>query len=201
MCAVVILALVVDSVAYAKFHGHQDDRLHVVWTRTTGVFSWGPGAVRVPPGFSYEKLHGIDTLMGRFISEDGRLVLEYDIGELAGEHGGMGNSETLREGSRVKVGSATYVNREGQTKRFFKVSFPDNGCANFYLESSSEKDAAVIDSIATSFRPLGWTPPFLRPLLPEMLRSDCRYRVEWPKSFLNGVDWLADSVDHLMGQR
>jgi hypothetical protein len=88
--------------------------------------------------------------------------------------------ETLIEGSRVRFGSVTLDDGKGGKEYFFKVSFPDASCANFYLESTSEKDAAFIQFIARSFRPRGWLPSFLRPLLPEVLRSDCRYRVKLP---------------------
>ena len=88
--------------------------------------------------------------------------------------------ETLIEGSRVRFGSVAHDDEKGGKEYFFKVSFPDASCANFYLESTSEKDAAIIEFIARSFRPRGWVPSFLRPLLPEVLRSDCRYRVRLP---------------------
>ena len=136
----------------------------------------------MPAGFSYAPLNGIDTLMGRFTSEDGSLVVEHDIGELAGEHGGMGNLETLTEGSRVRFGSVVDSDERGGKTYFSKVSFPDAGCANFYLESTREKDVALIRFIARSFRPKGWVPSFLRPLMPEVLRSDCRYRIKLPGS-------------------
>jgi hypothetical protein len=118
--------------------------------------------------------------MGRFTSEDGRLVIEHDIGQLAAEHGGIGNMETLIEGSRVRLGSVTYDDEKRGKEYFFKVSFPDASCANFYLESANEKDSAIIQFIARSFRPRGWVPSFLRTLLAEILRSDCRYRVRLP---------------------
>ena len=153
----------------------------------------------MPAGFAYAHETGIDTLMGRFTSEDGSLVVEHDIGELAGEHGGIGESETLTQGSRVRSGRTTFSHAKGDTKHSFKVSFPDSGCANFYLESANEKDGAIIEVIARSFRPTGWTPSFLRSLLPEILRSDCRYRVEWPRTFLNSVDWLGNLIDRLIG--
>ena len=62
----------------------------------------------MPAGFTYARETGIDTFVGLFTSEDGRLVIEHDIGELAAEHGGMGNLETLVEGSRVRFGSVTH---------------------------------------------------------------------------------------------
>ena len=199
-CAVVIFAVPLDTIVLLKLRNRQDDRIKVVWTKESGVFSWGTGKVRIPGGFTYEAENGIDTFVGRFISEDGKLIITHDIGELAGEHGGMGKSETLTEGSRVRIGHATYADGLGDNMHFSKVSFPDSGCANFYSESRTQEDTAAIEFIARGFRPIGWTPSFFRPLLPEILRSDCRYRLELPSSFLDAVDLLGDFVDRLTGQ-
>ena len=156
-----------------------DDEIQLNWRGESGAFDWGRGEVTLPAGFTYKPDYGIDTLIGSFTSQDGELVITHDIGELAGEHGGMGRVETLSQGSRVRVGlRIRSVNQEGIF--FSKVSFPDNGCANFYLESPREEDAAKIEFIARSFRPRAWTPSWMRPLLPEILRSDCRYRFQLP---------------------
>ena len=72
------------------------------------------------------------------------------------------------------------MTRKAARNTSFKVSFSDASSANFYLESANERDSAIIQFIARSFRPRGWVPAFLRPLLPEVLRSDCRYRVRLP---------------------
>ena len=177
---VAIFAVSLDTLVYQKLHGRQDERIRLDWRTESAVFNWGTGEVKIPAGFTHAREHGIDTFVGRFTSENRSLTVEYDIGELAREHVGMGNLETLTEGSRVMFGSITYPDKKGGEKHFFMVSFPDASCANFYLESTSEKDAAIIESIARSFRPRGWVPSFLRPLLPEVLRSDCRYRVKLP---------------------
>jgi hypothetical protein len=166
-----------------KYRGRKDDQLKVVWKGEVGAFSWGSGEVKLPAGFTYKAYRGMDTLMGHFTSQDGKLLITHDIGELAGEHGGMGKSETLTEGSRVRVGRAISSDSNGPTTFFSRVSFPDSGCANFYLESLDEKDAAVIEYIAGSFHPTGWTPFWVRPLLPEILRSGCRYRLQFPGGF------------------
>jgi hypothetical protein len=177
LCGVAVSAVPLDTIVFLKLRGRPDARIHLDWQKESAVFSWGTGEVKMPAGFTYARETGIDTFMGLFTSEDGRLVIEHDIGELAAEHGGMGNMETLIEGSRVRYGSVAHDNEKGGKEYFFKVSFPDASCANFYMESTSEKDVALIEVIARSFRPRGWVPSFLRPLLPEVLRSDCRYRV------------------------
>jgi hypothetical protein len=180
VCAVAVFAVPIDIIVFLKLRGLPDERIHLDWQKESAVISWGTGQVKMPAGFTYARETGIDTFVGRFTSEAGRLVVEHDIGELAAEHGGMGNLETLTEGSRVRFGSGAHDDGKGGKEYFFKVSFPDAGCANFYLESTSEKDAALIEFIARSFHPRGWVPSFVRPLLPEVLRSDCRYRVRLP---------------------
>jgi hypothetical protein len=180
---VAIFAVVLDFSLFLKYRGRQDERIKLVWKGESGAFSWGSGEVKLPAGFTYKANYGIDTFVGQFTSQDGNLVIEHDIGELAGEHGGMGKSETLTEGSRVRVGRAIRHDDNGRTTFFSKVSFPDSGCANFYVESHNENDAAAIEFIARSFRPTGWTPSWARPLLPEVLRSDCRYRLSLPSGF------------------
>jgi hypothetical protein len=180
LCGVAVFAVPLDTIVFLKLRGRQDERIHLDWQKESAVFSWGTGQVKIPAGFTYARETGIDTFVGRFTSKDGSLVIEHDIGELAAEHAGMGNLETMIEGSRVRFGSVAYAGEKGGKEYFFKVSFPDASCANFYLESANEKDAVIIEFIARSFRPRGWLPSSLRPLLPEVLRSDCRYRVKLP---------------------
>jgi hypothetical protein len=47
------------------------------------------------------------------LQRDGSLVIEHDIGEPAAEHGGMGNMETLIEGSRVRFGTVAHDDEKG----------------------------------------------------------------------------------------
>ena len=103
------------------------------------------------------------------------LVIRHDIGELAGDRAGHEEfTETLTEGSRVRVARNKIMEDGGVSKFYSDVSIPDDGCANFYLTSPNRDDSAAIDFIARSFRPKGWKPSWLRPLLPPILRSDCR---------------------------
>jgi len=182
---VAVFAVALDFTLFLKFRGRQDQGIKLVWKGESGAFSWGSGEVRLPAGFTYKAYHGIDTAVGQFTSQDGKVVIKHDIGEFAGEdeQGGMGKAETLTEGSRVKLGRVILSDDQGRTTFFSKVSFPDSGCANFYLESPNEKDETAIAFIAKSFRPIGWTPSWVRPLLPEVLRSDCRYRFQLPNGF------------------
>ena len=183
-CILAGFAITLDLTLFWKYRGRQDDGIRVTWKNESGTFAWGSGEVRLPAGFTYKVDDGIDTFVGHFTSQDGKLVIQHDIGEFAGEHGGLGrsDSETLKEGSRVRVGRAR-TDAQGRTAFYAKVSFPDNGCANFSLESANENDLAVIDFIARTFHPIGSIPSWVRPLLPEFVRSDCRYRLELPGGF------------------
>ena len=180
-CGVAVFAVPMDTIVFLKLRGRQDEKIHLDCQKESAVFSWGTGQVKIPSGFTYAREIGIDTFVGRFTSENGSLVIEHDIGKLAAEHGGIGSLETLIEGSRVRYGSVAHDDEKGGKEYFFKVSFPDASCANFYLDSTNEKDAAIIEFMARSFRPRGWLPSFLRPLLPELIRSDCRYRMRLPE--------------------
>ncbi len=51
--------------------------------------------------------------MGHFTSRDGKVVIEHDIGYLAGEHLGMGGSETLIQGARVRYGRVNHSRWQG----------------------------------------------------------------------------------------
>ena len=182
-CATALFCVVADSAMFLKFRGHQDDAIKLAWKGESGSFDWGSGEVKLPAGFTYNSDTGMDTFVGHFTSRNGRLVIDHDIGELAGEHGGMGETERLVDGSRVRIALRIRSDTKPVTTFFSKVSFPDNGCANFYLESTSEDDAAAIEFIAQSFRPKSLTPSWIRPLLPEIIRMDCRYKFRLPVGF------------------
>lgn len=182
LCLVAMLICVFDLalfVMYRSYRNQYDDNIHLAWNPQSHVFSWGPGSVRIPSGFEHQPAHGIDTLVGDFISTERKLVIRYDIGDLAGEHGGIGGMETLNQGARVRSGQ-TISDLNGVPKTFAAVSFPDSGCANFFLESLNKSDAVLIEEIGKSYRPLSRTPAWLKPLLPEILRTDCRYRFQLP---------------------
>lgn len=143
----------------------KEERLQAKWDPASGVFSWGAGSIRMPHGFRHRRVSGIDTLMGEFVSANGLVVIQYDIGWLAGEHGSSGAStESIRSGSRVRL-----------AKSGLAVSFPDHGCAYFRLIEDKGDGTATIRSIADSFAPRSSIPAML--VLPEALRSDCRYRL------------------------
>ena len=54
--------------------------------------------------------------------------------------------------------------RKGGKTILRAVTFPDSGCANFYVTSSNTADLAILDSIAQSFRPRGEIKTAARPV-------------------------------------
>lgn len=162
-----LTALAVAATAgLRQWREFRESGLTIRWDEESGLFDWGSASVRLPSGFLHRRLQGCDTLMGEFISPGGRVIVNYDIGELAGEHGGIGAfAEVLRGGSRVRL------SRSGEG-----ASFPDNGCARFSLNDESPEGLAAIHAIAASFQPRNRLPDWLVPLLPEAIRKDCRYR-------------------------
>ena len=124
------------------------------WDPESRVFDWGRGRVTLPEGFEYQRLRGIDTLIGRFVTRDGRITIGHDIGELSSEHGsGMGGREVVVKGFRVRTGSTMYKDEEGKTEWYFNLFFPDSGCAHFYLSSTDKADRVAMKAIEASFRP------------------------------------------------
>jgi hypothetical protein len=153
-----------------RYRQHLDDDIEASWNPASRLFDWGPGAVTMPERFTYEKQQGIDSLVGKFVSDDGKFTIEFDIGELAGQHSGCrGSTETLRFGSRVFTGQV-----RDQEGIFAKVSFPDNGCANFWAFTAEEPRLEALDILAGSFQPNSRLPAWIQPWLPKWIRYECR---------------------------
>lgn len=143
-----------------------------VWYEATSTLDWGGGKIEFPTGYEHHQNNGIDTRVGELHSADGQITVRYDIGELAGEHGGIGTfTESLTNGHRVRTSNST-----GVESRFMAISFPDSGCANFVVESQSGPASRIVNHINAKFKPRTRIPGWFVPLLPEPIRSDCRYR-------------------------
>lgn len=193
-CLAVPLIVTADVVAYQGWRASADDAIKLDWKPESGVFSWGSGSVTIPSGFTYHRQNGIDSVVGYFKSDDGSRIIRHDIGELAGEHGGTGDFESAVEGSRLRLGRARYIDDKGAMRYLSAVSFIDAGCANFSISAANEQDVAAIELVAKSFRPAASAPAWLRPLLPEVLRSDCRYRFQVPEELQTLIIKFLDRV-------
>lgn len=170
--------MVVDFALHNAYRNsiHLDER-PPGWDENTASFDWGAGRVRLPGGYTYRPLNGIDTFIGEFTSAGGELTIRHDIGELAYEHGSLGPvSETLNAGARVQQTRQWVAAESGSNKTFAAVAFPDSGCAIFYASSSNGDAAEAIGFLTRSFQPRGRLPGWTLPLLPEVLRTGCRIR-------------------------
>jgi hypothetical protein len=127
------------------------------WDATLGTFTWSGGEVKMPGGFTYQKDRGIDSFVGHFASPDGQVIVRHDIGLFAGAYASKKDSFVFKEkvvgGARVWTARREWQNQEGSRTVLVAVTFPDSGCANFYVESSKSADAVVIEEIASSFHP------------------------------------------------
>ena len=131
----------------------------VTWDEKSGVFRWRLGEVKLPIGFTYQWDPGSDTFEGHFTSHDGKIVIHHDIGGYAGAYANRRNADSFEEGivegARVWTANRKSSDGKGGQTTLVAVTFPDNGCANFYVQSFNIEDAAPISVIARSFRPTG----------------------------------------------
>ena len=125
------------------------------WDKPSGTFQWFQGEVRVPAGLYYRDGHSIDSFEGDFHTLDEALVLHHDIGFYAGAFAQKRDAVLLEE--RGVEGARAWVAQEKQIRSDlpprFVVTFPDNDCANFWIDSWDRSGLDLVRSIADSFRP------------------------------------------------
>ena len=176
--------------------------------------------MRLPTGFSYRVDQGIDTFEGHFTSADGAVVVRHDIGGYAGawasRKGALAFHERVVGRARVWTAKRDWPDGQAGHTLLVAVTFPDSGCANFFVKSSKPEDAATIEFIATSFRPKALSDPCVkltadlirlvgqyetahvvnpseRSLEPDVagLRVDCRGLVHWAQTAF----WDVEPID------
>lgn len=135
----------------------------ITWNSGSATFTWSGGRIKLPRGFTYQVDQGADTSEGHFTSADGTLVIQHDIGGYAGAWASPKRSsffeESVVENARVWVARRAWPDGKGGQTTLVAVTFPDSGCANFFVASSKPQAAVVVDLIARSFRPNGRTTP------------------------------------------
>jgi len=129
------------------------------WDARSATFRWWAGEVKLPIGYTHHADQGTDTDQGHFTSTDGALIVRYDIGGYAGayasHHGASLFEERLVDGARAWTAQRPEPYGKGGHTILVAVTFPDSGCANFFLRSSNPEAAAIIESVVKSFRPKG----------------------------------------------
>jgi hypothetical protein len=124
------------------------------WDKPSGTFQWSQGEVRVPAALYYRDGYGVDSFEGNFHTLDEALVIHHDIGGYAGayaqQHDAVLFEERVVEGARAWVAQEKQI--RGDLPAKFIVTFPDNGCANFWIESWDRSGLDLVRSIADSFR-------------------------------------------------
>jgi hypothetical protein len=97
-----------------------------------------------------------DTFEGEFVAKSGRIVIHHDIGTAAGAWAQKLNADFFEE--RVVDGARVWVAErmrggEGKAEVLFAATFPDNGCANFFVVAREAGHRGAIEALAASFRP------------------------------------------------
>jgi predicted mannosyl-3-phosphoglycerate phosphatase (HAD superfamily) len=111
--------------------------------------------VRLPAGYKYGRIES-DTFEGEFVAKSGRMVIHHDIGGAAGAWAQKLNAEFFEE--RVVEGARVWVAQrarggEGKAETLVAATFPDNGCANFFVVAKGAGYRGVVEGVAGSFRP------------------------------------------------
>ena len=132
------------------------------WNRSSEKFIWWAGEVTLPLGFTYRG-DPSDSFAGHFTSPDGKPIIHHDIGGYAGAYAANQDAfffeERVVDGARVWLAKKDWLKGASKGTTLGAVTFPDSGCANFFLESTKTEDASLLSSIAGSFRPNGRTDP------------------------------------------
>jgi len=127
------------------------------WDERTSTFAWPGGEVKIPLGFTHHGGEGTDTFEGHFSSPDGKLAIRYDIGWYAGARANPKEAASFEErfidGARVWTAHRKRSDGRGGSTTDAAVTFPDGGCANFFLDSPRVEDAELIAHIAQTYRP------------------------------------------------
>jgi hypothetical protein len=112
----------------------------------------GPGMVDLPPGFTHARDRGIDSYVGHFISADGHLIIQYDIGADSGVYATHPDGEVLSS-SEVKVNDskALIVLVRRNNEKHLIISFPE-GSVNFFAKVENDADIETVRKLVLSFR-------------------------------------------------
>ena len=118
--------------------------------QTKSIVRLSSGDVTLPMGFAHERLPGIDSELGHFTSPDGKLIIDYDIGDMAGVYvkRTAGFSETRINGTTM------LIELRVRPRNRVLVSFPTEGPTNFFAEVRDGTDIEIVRNIVMSFKPV-----------------------------------------------
>jgi len=117
-----------------------------------------PGSIKLLPGYQHKRGHGIDSTVG-VIWKTGGLLMEYDIGAMAGDYThcppcGWSRSEEIWRKKRVINGQrAVCVLTKKKTTKTLFVSFPELD-ANFFAVVRTDSDSADMFQMLSTFQPI-----------------------------------------------
>ena len=112
------------------------------------------GAVELPSGFTHTYDQGIDSIVGHFTSPDGKLVINHDIGNLAGVYALHTEGAEVLSSTNVTVNGLTaliVVIRHSGVKHVI-VSFPEGGPANFFAVIRNDADFEAVTNLSLRYR-------------------------------------------------
>jgi hypothetical protein len=113
----------------------------------------GIGTVELPTGFTHSRDQGIDSVVGRFTSPDGALIILYDIGPMAGVYATHPSPTPVVLSADLKAGElAELFIVYGAPARTAIVSFPTAGPTNFFTDAGKESDIETLKKLASTFK-------------------------------------------------
>lgn len=132
------------------------------WNPGHGVFQWGRGSVQFPPNFRFETQPSVDVYSGKFTSPDGKLVVHFSAGTMAGAAASP-HEKTIdfRQGFIRNFRVWISTSRHSPASPFvYHLSLPDSNCVNFGVASPDATGREFLLRLAATYRPIG-------PLSPE----------------------------------
>ncbi len=135
------------------------------WSPGLGVFQWGTGSVQFPPNFRFETQPSVDVYSGTFTSPDGKIVVHFSAGTMAGTEatphpGTVFFQQRFIRKSRIWISSSRFSQADPYVHH---LSFPDANCTNFSTSSRDKTGREFLLNLASTFRPA----------LPPQLESSC----------------------------
>ncbi|MDQ2745635.1 MAG: hypothetical protein M3T96_00025 [Acidobacteriota bacterium] len=112
-----------------------------------------PGNIKLLPEYIHERKRGVDSARGVISKKDG-LVINYDIGRMAGNYA---NRKIVENKKNIVWQKQEKINDDDLLIAYFKdgkiVASFNKESANFFAETRSEKDVADFLEIIKTYNP------------------------------------------------